>query len=113
MCVLVSRPMKIATFPRKNGETPKWVVDFLREWAHSETNMEIFEDFPHEAKNLRNLLRFIFEFLFIFIIFPSVFSCFLFFFFFFMFLHLFIFSNFHFLFFFFHFFPTFFLFFFF
>ena len=28
MCVFVSRPMKIVTFLRKNGETPKRVVDF-------------------------------------------------------------------------------------
>ena len=24
----VSRPMKIVPFPRTNGETPKWIVDF-------------------------------------------------------------------------------------
>ena len=31
-CVfLFSRPMKIGTFLRENGETPKWVVDFLLE----------------------------------------------------------------------------------
>ena len=28
MCVFVSRPMKIVTFPRKNEHTPKRVVDF-------------------------------------------------------------------------------------
>ena len=27
-CVFVPRPMKIVIFHRKNGETPKWVVDF-------------------------------------------------------------------------------------
>ena len=31
MCVLVSRPMKIVTFLREDGETPKRVVDFPRE----------------------------------------------------------------------------------
>ena len=31
MCVFVSRPMKIVTFLRKNGETPKRVVHFLLE----------------------------------------------------------------------------------
>ena len=30
MCVFVSRPMKIVTFPWKNRETPTRVVDFLR-----------------------------------------------------------------------------------
>ena len=29
MCVFVSRPTKIVTFLRKNGENPKRVVDFL------------------------------------------------------------------------------------
>ena len=28
MCVFVSRPMKFVTFPRKNGDSPKRVVDF-------------------------------------------------------------------------------------
>ena len=38
MCVFVSRPMNIATFLRKNGETQKRVVDFPRErYTHSET----------------------------------------------------------------------------
>ena len=31
MCVFVSRPMKISTFLRKNGETAKRVVDFPHE----------------------------------------------------------------------------------
>ena len=31
MCIFVSRPMKIVTFLRKNGETAKRVVDFHRE----------------------------------------------------------------------------------
>ena len=30
MCIFVSRPMKIVTFLRKNGETAKRVVDFPR-----------------------------------------------------------------------------------
>ena len=34
MCVFV-RPVKSATFPRKNGETPKWVVGFLLGNTHS------------------------------------------------------------------------------
>ena len=29
MCVFVSRPIEIVTL-RKNGETPNWVVEFLR-----------------------------------------------------------------------------------
>ena len=32
MCVFVSRPMNIVTFLRKNGETPKRVVHFPRDW---------------------------------------------------------------------------------
>ena len=31
MCVCVSRPLKIVTFLRKNGDLPKRVVDFLLE----------------------------------------------------------------------------------
>ena len=33
MCVLVSRPIEIVTL-RKNGETPNWVVEFLRLKRH-------------------------------------------------------------------------------
>ena len=50
MC-FVSRPMKIVTFLRKNGETPKRVVDFHLE-RHTFRNkiMEIVEDFACESK---------------------------------------------------------------
>ena len=52
MCVFVSRPMNIATFRWKNGDTPKWVVDFLWEKTHSETKiMEIVEDFDEQSYN--------------------------------------------------------------
>ena len=38
--------MKIVTFPMKNGETPKWVVDFLWEKDTFRNKiMEIVEDF--------------------------------------------------------------------
>ena len=33
MCVFVSRPIEIVTL-RKNGETPNWVVEFLRLKRH-------------------------------------------------------------------------------
>ena len=56
--VFVSHPMTNATFPRKNGETPKWVVDFLRERETPRKQItEIVEDFACQATNLRNLLE--------------------------------------------------------
>ena len=40
-----SRPMKIVTFLRKNGETPKLAVDFLRERdTFRNKKMKIVED---------------------------------------------------------------------
>ena len=46
MCVFVSRPMKIVTFLRENGKTPKLVVDFLRgKDTFRKQNMEIVQDF--------------------------------------------------------------------
>ena len=54
MCVFVSRPMKIATFLRKNGETPKLVVDFPRSRdTFRNKTMEIVKDFECETKFLR------------------------------------------------------------
>ena len=45
MCVFVSRPTKIATLLRKNGETPKWFVNFLLEKHTFRTKiMKIVED---------------------------------------------------------------------
>ena len=40
----VSRPIEIVTFPKRNGETPKWVVDF--HWKHTfrKQIMEVVED---------------------------------------------------------------------
>ena len=71
MCVFVSRPMKIATFLRKNDYPPKRVVHFLRERdtfrnkimeivedfdekkvTTTTVNLEIVEDFACEAKFL-------------------------------------------------------------
>ena len=37
--------MKIVTFPKKNGETPKLVVDFLRERTLRKKTWKIVEDF--------------------------------------------------------------------
>ena len=68
--------MKIVTFPLKNGETPKLVVEFFGKKTHSEKFVEIVvdfiekklqqqqqtlefvEDFACEDKNMRNLERF-------------------------------------------------------
>ena len=44
--------MKNVTFPWKNGESPKLVVDFLREKDTLRKNMEIVEDLASEAKFL-------------------------------------------------------------
>ena len=53
MCVFVSRPMKIVTFLRKNGETPKWVVDFLLERDTFRNRiLEIVDDF--DGKSYKN-----------------------------------------------------------
>ena len=52
MCVFVSRPMKIVTFLRRNGETPKRVVDFLRERdTFRDKIMEIVEDVDEISYN--------------------------------------------------------------
>ena len=52
LCVFVSRPMKIVTFLKKNGETPKLVVDFLleRDTFRNKT-MEIEKDFNEKSYN--------------------------------------------------------------
>ena len=51
MCVFVSRPMKIVTFPLKNGDLPKRVVDFPRERDTFRNKlMEIVEDFDKKKK---------------------------------------------------------------
>ena len=53
MCVFVSRPMKIVTFLRKNGDSAKRVVDFPRERDTFRNKiMEIVEDFACEANFL-------------------------------------------------------------
>ena len=72
-CVFCSLPAEIDTFPRKNGDLPQFVVDFLREMTHSRKNMElvdvssnilqqrktleIVENFTCEAKNLGTLRK--------------------------------------------------------
>ena len=49
MCVFVSRPMKIVTFPLKNDYTPKRVVDFPRERDTFRNKiMEIVDDFDEK-----------------------------------------------------------------
>ena len=47
----VSRPIEFATFPLKNGDHPKLVVDFLRE-KHIPKNktVEIVEDFDEKKQ---------------------------------------------------------------
>ena len=46
MCVFVPRPLNIATFLLKNGDSPKLVVDFLLERDTFRNKiMEIAEDF--------------------------------------------------------------------
>ena len=52
MCVFVSRPMKSATFPKKNDYLPKRVVDFPRERDTFRNKiMEIVEDFDEKSYN--------------------------------------------------------------
>ena len=52
MCVFVSRPMKIASFLRKNGETPKRVVDFPMERDTFRNKIrEIVWDFNEQSYN--------------------------------------------------------------
>ena len=49
MCVFVSRQMKIVTFLRKNGETPKRIVDFPRQRETFRNKiMEIVEVFDEK-----------------------------------------------------------------
>ena len=51
-CVFVSRPMTIVTFLRKNGETPKRVVDFHPERdTFPKQIMEIVKDFDEKSNN--------------------------------------------------------------
>ena len=50
MCVFVSRPMKSVTFLRKNGETPKRVVDLPWERDTFRNKItEIVEDFDEKV----------------------------------------------------------------
>ena len=52
MCVFVSRPMKNATFLRKNGYLPERVVDFpLERNTFRNKIMEIVEDFDEKSYN--------------------------------------------------------------
>ena len=52
MCIFVSRPMKIVTFLRKNGYTPKRVVDFPRKRDTFRNKiMEIANDFDEKSYN--------------------------------------------------------------
>ena len=52
MCVFVSRPMKIATFLRKNADLPKRVVDFpLERDTFRNKTIEIVEDFDEKSYN--------------------------------------------------------------
>ena len=52
MCVFVSRPMKIVTFLRKNGDPPKRVVDFPRERDTFRNKiMDIVEDVDEKSYN--------------------------------------------------------------
>ena len=87
MCVFVSRPMKIATFPRKNDYLPKRVVDFPRERDTFRNKiMEIVEDFDEQSYNNNGkpwkssrILRvnpMFFSFFFLFSLFSSIFSFF-------------------------------------
>ena len=63
MCVFVSRPMNIVTFLRKNGETPKRVVDFPQERDTLRNKiMEIVEDFACESIFFQFFIFFIFSF---------------------------------------------------
>ena len=49
MCIFVSRPMKIVTFLRKNGETAKRVVAFpLERDTYRKKIMEIVEDYEEK-----------------------------------------------------------------
>ena len=55
-CVFLFRPMKIVTFLRKNRETAKRVVDFLRERDTFRNKiMEIVEDF--DGKKVRTTVN--------------------------------------------------------
>ena len=45
---------KTVTFPRENGETPKWVVHFLRERDTFRKNMEIVWDFMDKSYDSNN-----------------------------------------------------------
>ena len=52
MCIFVSHPMKIVTFLRKNGDTPKRVDDFhLERDTFRNKIMEIVEDFGEKSYN--------------------------------------------------------------
>ena len=60
MCVYVSRPVKIVTFPRKNGDTRQDGLLIFSRKKNTFRNkiMEIVKDFACEAKNLINFRRF-------------------------------------------------------
>ena len=45
MCVFVSRPIEIVTFPRRNDDHPNWIVDFSVGKHTFRKNMDIVEDF--------------------------------------------------------------------
>ena len=86
MCVFGSRPMKIATFLRKNDYLPKRVVDSCRERDTFQNKiMEIVEDFACKSNFFH--FSFLSSFFSIFCFFCFFFSFFLFFFQFFIFLH--------------------------
>ena len=94
MC-FVSRPKKLVTFPQKNGDLPKLVVDFFGKETHSQKHgnrqglrrtklqqqgqtLEIFEDFACEDTKLGKFQRFLVflhvsSFLFIFIFYSFLF----------------------------------------
>ena len=86
MCVFVSRPVNIVTFPRENGDHPKLVVDFLLvKDTFRKKKKETVKDFIETSYNNNGKPRkssMILHFLFssFFFIFP-IFSLFCFFFF--------------------------------
>ena len=51
MCVFVSPPMKIDTFPRKNSETPNWFLIFLGK-THIPNNHGNRRGFPQQRQTL-------------------------------------------------------------
>ena len=58
MCVFGSRQMKVVTFPRKNGDLPKRVVDLPMERDTFRNKiMEIVEDFDKKSYGNRRGFR--------------------------------------------------------